>query len=392
LAIHNGRIVAEILLYATVMRVSGACVGPRAALLAGAAAGAQLHTTSNALVINGTTSVRSISSRPSPKRLVRRSYRRDVSHVAQLSGRDAGVSGTLLCTTSNQGEPTHVRLGISLPTRRPDGAAPAIAQLMDRARLIERLGFDGIWLGDSVGRVGWPVPDPLIWLTAAAGATEHIELGTAILQVPLRHPVELAQRLMTLHALSGGRFTAGLGSGSTLADFQAVGVSYEERFHMLAEALPTIRRLCSGERVGSAYLAPWSDTTGGPPILVGSWQSGLWVRRAAQEYDGWIASGFFRNFRELHEAIERYRDAGGKRALVGTITVDLHAPSTAFDESARFNLECGPQEAAERLQRLADIGYDDALLTRANYSDADLPEADLQQIRALLPPSHGAAQ
>lgn len=277
-----------------------------------------------------------------------------------------------------------MRLGISLPTRRSDGGAPAIAQLMDRARLIERLGFDGIWLGDSIGRVGWPVPDPLAWLTAAAAATQHIELGTAILQVPLRHPVELAQRLMTLHALSGGRFSAGLGSGSTRADFEAVGVSYEQRFHVLAEALPAIRRLCHGERVGPAYLPPWSGMSDGPPILIGSWDSGLWVRRAADEYDGWIASGFFRNFVELRDGIQRYRDAGGTRALVGTITVDLDAPSTTFDESARFNLECGPQEAAERLQRLADIGYDDALLTRANHSDADLPEADLIQIRALL--------
>ena len=261
---------------------------------------------------------------------------------------------------------------------------------MNRARLIERLGFDGIWLGDTVGRVAWPVPDALGWLTAAAAATEHIELGTAILQVPLRHPVELAQRLMTLHALSGGRFAAGLGSGSTVADFEAVGVSYEQRFHMFAEALPTIRRLCNGERVGAAYLPPWPDTAGGPSILVGSWQSGLWVRRAAQDYDGWIASGFFRNFAELREGIQRYRDAGGKRALVGTITVDLHAPSRSFDESERFNLECGPVEAAERLQRLAEIGYDDALLTRANYSEADLPEADLVEIRALLPRARDA--
>jgi alkanesulfonate monooxygenase SsuD/methylene tetrahydromethanopterin reductase-like flavin-dependent oxidoreductase (luciferase family) len=259
---------------------------------------------------------------------------------------------------------------------------------MDRARLIERLGFDGIWLGDTIGRVEWPVPDPLTWLTGAAAATEHIELGTAILQVPLRNPVELAQRLITLHALCGGRFSAGLGSGSTLADFEAVGVSYEQRFQLFAEALPIIRRLCNGERVGSAHLRSWPDTTGGPPILVGSWHSGLWVRRAAHEYDGWIASGYFRNFGELREGIQRYRDAGGKRALVGTITVDLHAPSTSFDVSARFNLECGPEEAAERLQRLAEIGFDDALLTRANYSEADLPELDLVQIRALLPRAH----
>src|SRR5688500_5380032 len=96
-----------------------------------------------------------------------------------------------------------VRLGISLPTRQSDGGAPTIAQLMDRARLVERLGFDGIWLGDSIARVDWPVPDPLAFLTAAAAATERIELGTAVLHVPLRHPVELAQRLMTMHALSG---------------------------------------------------------------------------------------------------------------------------------------------------------------------------------------------
>src|SRR5579862_9088686 len=124
-----------------------------------------------------------------------------------------------------------MRLGISLPTREADDRAPTIARIMQRARLIEQIGFDGIWLGDSVGRASWPVPDTLVWLTAAAAATERIELGTCILQVPLRHPVELAQRLLSLHALAGGRFSAGLGSGSTRADFDAVGVPYDDRFH-----------------------------------------------------------------------------------------------------------------------------------------------------------------
>src|ERR1041385_7537365 len=95
-----------------------------------------------------------------------------------------------------------MRLGISLPNRQSDARALTIAQLMERAALIERLVCDGIWVGDSVGRVEWSVPDPLAYLTAAAAATQRIELGTTILQVPLRYPVELAQRLMTLHALS----------------------------------------------------------------------------------------------------------------------------------------------------------------------------------------------
>jgi len=255
---------------------------------------------------------------------------------------------------------------------------------MQRAKVIERVGFDGIWIGESIGRASWPAPDVLAWLTAAAASTERIELGTTILQVPLRHPVELAQRLMSVHALSGGRFSAGLGSGSTRADFDAVGVPYDDRFKLLAKALPTIRRICAGEKVGAAYLPTWSDTAGGPPILIGSWHSGLWVRRAAREYDGWIASGFFTSFNQLKEGIQRYREAGGKRALVSTITVNLHKPTTPFDPDGRFDLECDPAEAAERLQRLADIGYDDALLTRANHTVADLPEEDLAQIRALV--------
>jgi hypothetical protein len=110
----------------------------------------------------------------------------------------------------------------------------------------------------------------------------------------------------------------------------------------------------------------------------------LWVRRAARDYDGWIASGYFTSFRQLREGIQRFRGEGGTRALVSTITVNLHAASTPLDEDARFNLECGPEEAAERLQRLAELGYDDALLARANYSAEDLPEDDLRQIRTLL--------
>src|SRR5438477_8646922 len=153
--------------------------------------------------------------------------------------------------------------------------------------------------------------------------------------------------------------------------------------------MPMILKLFRGERVDGAFLAPWPDTAGGPPILIGSWHSGLWVRRAAKEYDGWIASGYFTSFRQLRDGIQRYRDAGGTRALVSTITVNLHAPNAPFDEDARFHLECAPAEAAERLQRLAELGYDDALLARANSSPADLPADDLAQIRSLVPTSAG---
>ena len=153
---------------------------------------------------------------------------------------------------------------MGLPFQQPDGSASTISQLMARARLLERIGFDGIWFGDSIGRVQTPRPDSLLWLAIAAAATETIEIGTAVLQVPLRHPVELAKRLFTINGLTSGRFTAGLGAGSTRSDFEAVDVNYEDRFRRFSTALPIIRQLCRGEEVNGVRLAPWPDTRNGP--------------------------------------------------------------------------------------------------------------------------------
>src|SRR5262245_15985913 len=98
------------------------------------------------------------------------------------------------------GPRTEMRVGFDLPFQRSGGGAPVVQDVMDRARLTELVGFDGIWLGDTLGRPGLRWPDPLLWLLAAAAATQHIELGTAVLQIPLRYPAELANRLNTMHA------------------------------------------------------------------------------------------------------------------------------------------------------------------------------------------------
>ena len=272
---------------------------------------------------------------------------------------------------------------MALPHQRPDGSAMSTADISRRARLIEDVGFDGIWYGDTIGRGPKPRPDVLMCLAVAGAATQHIELGTAILQVPLRNRVDLAQRLLTLHGLTGGRFSAGLGAGSTRADFDAVGADYERRFQNFSEALITIRGLFRGEQVGAANLQPWPNTLGGPPILIGSWHSGRWVRRAAQEFDGWIASGLT-SFNAIAEGLQHYRDAGGKRAVVGTVSVDLRAPSTTLKDDEPFHLRCGLQEAGERLQRLVDLGYDDTLLTALNHTEDDITHEDLVALRGLV--------
>ena len=273
-----------------------------------------------------------------------------------------------------------MRLGINIPREHPDGRPYNAADVMTRARAIEAAGFDGIWLGESMNR-GTPSVDTLSVLSIAAAATSRVQLGTAVLQVPLRRPAELAHRLLTLHALSGGRFVAGLGAGSTQADFEACGIDFADRFRLFAAALPEVRRLCNGEQVGEANLRPWPSVAGGPPMLIGAWASGIWVKRAALDYDGWIASGRHNNqFRTLAEGLKVYRDNGGKRVLIATVGIDLQAPAKPLAGDEPFNLRCGPDEAAARHQQLAELGVDDVLLVMRPQQSAE----ELPAIRALL--------
>ncbi len=97
---------------------------------------------------------------------------------------------------------------------RPEGESRGrtLSRVIDYARQIERRGFPGIWVTDSLGR-GRPTLDPLVALGALSVATQRVELGTAVLQVSLRHPIELAHRVQSVQALSGGRLRLGVGSG-----------------------------------------------------------------------------------------------------------------------------------------------------------------------------------
>src|SRR5438093_4789404 len=139
------------------------------------------------------------------------------------------------------------------------GAEPHIqllSRMADYARRIEASGFSGIWVGDSMGR-GRPTLDPLTALAALAAVTARVELGTAVLQVSLRHPIELAHRVQSVQALSGGRLRLGVGSGSTRADFDLLGADYNQRFRNLMRSLDIMRRAWSGEPVNGGVLAPW---------------------------------------------------------------------------------------------------------------------------------------
>src|SRR5258705_4514691 len=142
-----------------------------------------------------------------------------------------------------------------------------LGRIVDYARRIEKSGFPGIWVTDSLGR-GRPTLDPLVALGVLSAATERVELGTAVLQVSLRNPIELAHRVQSVQAVSGGRLLLGVGSGSTQADFDLLGANYDQRFRTLMSSLEIMRRAWRGEPVNGGPLSPPPGGAGRPPLLI----------------------------------------------------------------------------------------------------------------------------
>jgi probable F420-dependent oxidoreductase len=113
------------------------------------------------------------------------------------------------------------------------------ARLAEIARRAESIGCSAFVLPDHL--VGYaPVPT----LTAVAAATEHLRVGTFVLNANLRHPTLLAQELATLDVLSGGRLEIGIGAGWNAAEQEAVGIPFDRpgaRIDRLEETLAILK-------------------------------------------------------------------------------------------------------------------------------------------------------
>src|SRR3546814_59710 len=125
------------------------------------------------------------------------------------------------------------------------------------AVLAEELGFDSIWTAEHLLNSGYvserigdrPYYHGLCTLAYVAAKTTKIALGTSVVVLPFRHPMELAKYAATLDQLSGGRVILGVGVGGLIEEFQAMGIPFEQRGAISDETLRKIGRASCRERV-----------------------------------------------------------------------------------------------------------------------------------------------
>lgn len=226
-------------------------------------------------------------------------------------------------------------------------------------------GPDGHWL------------EPLTLLAFVAARTTRIRLATHVLLAALRRPIVLAKTLSTLDVLSGGRLDIGVGVGWQREEYDAAGLAFETRGHLLDECLELCQTVWrdttatiqpNGVSVDRIHQMPKPIQPAGVPVWISGRMTPRVARRLARFGSGWIPWGD--DALDLTTSVPRMRelvsDAGGDPDLlrvVGNLT-NQFGPSGIHDVVATMGrasalVEAGATDLVARIPMPEGAAADD---------------------------------
>lgn len=246
-----------------------------------------------------------------------------------------------------------MKLGIDVAQQRLE-----FAEVVDRVRLGEELGFDSAWGFDHFVPMYGQGPgncfEGMTTLAALAGLTSRIRLGLLVAGVTYRHPSILAAEAMTVDHASGGRLELGIGAAWYEAEHRQLGVDFPptgERFDRLEDQLEIFSRLFTGDVVSyqghqvsldSAQLRPLPVQRPHPPIWIGGSGRRRTLPLVARYADVWHAYASA-DYGELTKRVDRLaEDAGRDPATIGRATsLSLSEPWDEVRRNAEARRDLG---------------------------------------------------
>jgi len=141
--------------------------------------------------------------------------------------------------------------GAFLAPHHPIGEHPMLQfrRDLDFVEHLDRLGYDEFWCGEHHSS-GWEmIGSPEMFLAAAGERTKRIKLATGVVSLPYHHPFNVAQRMVQLDYMTGGRAIFGSGPGALPSDAHTLGIDPMLLRDRQDEAIGVIRRLMRGERI-----------------------------------------------------------------------------------------------------------------------------------------------
>lgn len=308
-----------------------------------------------------------------------------------------------------------MKIGIVGSGQRPEGM-PDPGAYRAFAEQAEAVGYDSLWTTDHISFKN-PILEGVVALSAFAGCTRRITLGTGILLLPLRHPSLVAKQVASLDWLSGGRVILGIGVGGEGAkDYEAVGVPIRERGARANESIRALKTLWAGQpasfdgafyRFEGVEIQPPPTTRGGPPVVVGG-RSDAALARAGAMGDGWLAymsspEGFGRSMGTVRAharargvdpdtlfhgiMLPTHVQADRERAIDQVVAhLNARYPTTFERHHAeRYCLAGAPADLIGRLAAYAQAGVRHVVLNLAGPAEHYLEEARILYEEVVAP-------
>jgi alkanesulfonate monooxygenase SsuD/methylene tetrahydromethanopterin reductase-like flavin-dependent oxidoreductase (luciferase family) len=253
-----------------------------------------------------------------------------------------------------------------------------LPQLQLGARLADEAGCEAVWVGDHLL---WHVPmlETIATLGALAAMTTQTAVGSNILQLPLRRPLDVAAAFATISHLNDGRVILGIGVGGEYPpEWEAAGVDLKTRGRRADEAIDALRWFWNGESgQGEFFVSPGVKVQPAvdphPPIWVGG-RSEAAIRRAART-DGylgvWISASRITKIREQiaeergsldgHRfALQVFTRMGSSAETARAEALEAMAQTYKIDPApfSRYVAAGSAEDIAELCQEMAAVGVD----------------------------------
>ncbi|MDJ1433228.1 TIGR03560 family F420-dependent LLM class oxidoreductase [Halostagnicola sp. A-GB9-2] len=222
----------------------------------------------------------------------------------------------------------------------------------------EELGFDAAWAPDHL-MLGRDHAEYECWtlLSALAGCTDEINLGSLVLCNDYRNPALVAKMAATLDVISGGRLELGLGAGWHEPEYEAYGWEYRdgfERLMRLDESIRLVKEMWSADpdeggsfsgdhyEIDGAYCEPGPVQDPHPPILVGGQGEEVTLKLVAKHADIWntdVFNGTPETLAHKIDVIEDHCDTVGRNPDEIEYSWDGHVICTREEEKKERLLE-----------------------------------------------------
>jgi alkanesulfonate monooxygenase SsuD/methylene tetrahydromethanopterin reductase-like flavin-dependent oxidoreductase (luciferase family) len=313
-------------------------------------------------------------------------------------------------------------IGLLLHTRqiiRQEDAANSFEQLWADAAQAEQLGFDHIWLGDSVTVLDKARGDCVATMAALAARTDQIRIGAVPMLPALRNPVLLAHALATVDVISKGRLILGVSVGPVRdyiqRQFAACGVPPQEKAGRLSESIEVMRRLWSEKTIdyeGRYYklhdvgILPHPVQKPGIPIWIVADRNENGFKRVGRLGDGWVtlahtAEQFSASRRKIDQYATEFNRAGKcpVSALYATFNIQRDGERARRDGwrwmeqffqqpkeqiSYHFTIFGTPEECAEVLKAYPAAGLTTIIARIASDDVGDQANLLLRELKPRL--------